>query len=346
LANDRTLKGGKALGDDPKRSKDGLSRRSFLKAAGIVGTLAVAKKAMGQMPTLVAANPLVGTFDMHVHAAPDTASRSVHDLELALKAREMGMRGVVTKNHEFITNDRAYLVRQVVTGIEIFGGITMNYSVGGINPTAVENMIKFTGGCGKIVWLPTHDSANHKFFFTKKADAGGIRVIDSEGKVIPELRKVLKLVAQADIIFATSHVSAKEVLASVKAAKEEGVRKVLVTHAMQSPGELTIDDLKRCVEMGAYIEHCYLTYLMGPQAALGWMKGWKHVSIEDFAKAIREVGADRTVIATDLGQYMNPTPADGLKEFILALKGKGISDEQINWMAKKNPARLLGLESM
>ncbi len=329
-----------------KEEREGLSRRGFLKAAGIIGAVAVAQKATAQMPTLVAANPLVGTIDMHVHAGPDTASRSVNDFELAQKAKELGMRGVVTKNHEFITNDRAYLVRQIIPGIEVFGGITLNESVGGINPEAVDLMLKFTGGCGKIVWLPTHGAANHKSFFAKKPDAGGIRVIDASGNVVPELRKVLKLIAKADIIFATGHVSRKEVLASVKAAKQEGVRKVLVTHAMQSPGELSIDDLKRCVEAGAFIEHCYLTYLMGPQAALGWMKGWKHVSIEEFAKAIKEVGADHCVIATDLGQYMNPIPADGMKEFILGLQSKGITNEQINWMAKKNPARLLGLEPM
>jgi len=329
-----------------KEKKDGISRRGFLKAVGVIGAVTVAQKAMAQMPTLVAANPLVGTIDMHVHAGPDTASRSVNDFELAQKAKELGMRGVVTKNHEFITNDRAYLVRQIISGIEVFGGITLNESVGGINPEAVDLMIKFTGGCGKIVWLPTHGSANHKSFFAKKADAGGIRVIDASGSVVPELRKVLKLIAKADIIFATGHVSGKEILASVKAAKQEGVRKVLVTHAMQSPGELSIDDLKRCVEAGAFIEHCYLTYLMGPQAALGWMKGWKHIPIEEFAKAIKEVGAENCVIATDLGQYMNPIPADGMKEFILALMSKGITQEQINLMAKKNPARLLGLEPM
>jgi hypothetical protein len=283
---------------------------------------------------------------MHVHAGPDTASRSVNDFELAQKAKELGMRGVVTKNHEFITNDRAYLVRQFVQGIEIFGGITLNYSVGGINPVAVENMIKFTGNCGKIVWLPTHNSANHEAFFTKNPNAAGIRVIDASGNVVPELRKVLKVIAKADIIFATGHVSAKEVIASAKAAKEEGVRKILITHAMQSPGELSVDDLKRCVETGAIIEHCYLSYLMGPQAALGWMKGWKHVTIESFANAIKAVGAQNCIVATDLGQYLNPIPTDGLKEFILELQKRGITDEQINWMARKNPARLLGLEPM
>jgi hypothetical protein len=331
---------------DEKSEKRGLSRRSFLKAAGIIGAMSVTGKAMGQMPTLVAANPLVGTFDMHVHAAPDVASRTVHDIDLAQKAKEMGMRGVVTKNHEFITNDRAYLVRQVVSGIEVFGGITLNQSVGGINPVAVDNMIKFTGNCGKIVWLPTHDSANHKSFFAKKPDVGGIRVIEGSGNVIPDLRKILKLVAKADIIIATGHVSAQEVLAVVKAAKEEGVKKILVTHAMQSPGELSTDDMKRCVEMGAFIEHVYLAYLMGPNAHLGWMRGWRHVSMEMYAQAIMALGAERCILATDLGQYLNPTPTDGLKEFILSLGKLGITGEQINWMARKNPARLLGLEPL
>ncbi len=308
--------------------------------------MAVAQKAAAQMPTLVAANPLVGAIDMHVHAAPDVASRSVNDFELAKKAKEMGMRGVVTKNHEFITNDRAYLVRQIISGIEVFGGIVLNQSVGGINPVAVDNMIKFTGGCGKVVWLPTHDAANHKSFFAKKADAGGIRVIDSTGNVIPDLRKIMKMVAKADILLETSHISPKESLAVVKAAKEEGVRKMLVTHAMQSPGEMSLDDLKRCVEMGAYIEHVYLASLMGPQAHLGWMKGWRHVSMDMYAQAIKALGADHCVMATDLGQYLNPIPTDGLKEFILAMKSKGITDDQINLMVRKNPAKLLGLESM
>jgi hypothetical protein len=323
-----------------------MSRRSFLKVTGLLGALTMTGKAFAQMPTLIAANPLIGTFDMHVHAAPDVASRTVHDIELAQKAKEMGMRGVVTKNHEFITNDRAYLVRQVVPGVEVFGGITLNGSVGGLNPVAVDNMIKFTGGCGKIVWLPTHDAAHHKAFFTKKPDAGGIRVIDGSGNVVPELKKILELVGKADIIFATGHVSPKEVLASVKAAKEVGVRRVLVTHALQSPGELSLDDIKRSVEMGAFIEHVYLATLMGPTAHLGWMKGWRHVSMEMYAQAIKAVGAQHCVLSSDLGQYLNPTPTDGLKEFILALVKQGITNEEINWMTRKNPARLLGLEPL
>jgi hypothetical protein len=332
-----------------EKGREGISRRGFLKAAGVIGGVAVAEKTLGQVaqnPSLAAENPLVGAIDMHVHAGPDVASRSLNDLELALRAREVGMRGVVTKNHEFITNDRAYLVRQVVQGIEVFGGITLNHSVGGINPVAVDNMIKFTGNCGKIVWLPTHSAAHHETFFTQRPATVGIRVIDRSGEVIPGLRKVLKLIGKADIIFATGHVSPQESLAAVKAAKGEGVRKILITHAMRSPGEMSVDDMKRGVEMGAFIEHSYLSYLMGPQAARGWMRGGRHVSMDDFATAIQAAGAENCILSTDLGQYLNPAPADGLKEFILELKKQGITEEQINWMVRKNPARLLGLVPM
>jgi hypothetical protein len=174
-------------------------------------------------------------------------------------------------------------VRQVVPGVESFGGITLNYSVGGINPIAVENMIKFTGGCGKVVWLPTHDSANHKSFFAKKPDAGGIRVIDSTGNVAPDVRKIMKMVSKADIILATSHISPKESLAVVKAAKEEGVKKMVVTHAMQS--RRCLDDVKKCVEMGAFIERVPGPE-MGPRLT-GVDEGWRHVSMDMYAEAIK-----------------------------------------------------------
>jgi hypothetical protein len=117
----------------------------------------------------------------------------------------------------------------------------------------------------------------------------------------------------------------------------------VVTHAMQSPGELSLDDIKRCVENGAFIEHCYSSYLMGSQASLAWMRDRKHISMVDFANAINAVGAEHCVIATSLEPYMNPTPPDSLKEFIRALRSQGITDGQIDLMARKNPVQLLGL---
>ena len=74
---------------------------------------------------------------MHVHPDPDVFGRSLTDYELATIARRKGMRGIVIKNHVVTTNDRAALVMQQVPGIEVWGGIVLNKSVGGVNPEAV-----------------------------------------------------------------------------------------------------------------------------------------------------------------------------------------------------------------
>ncbi len=68
--------------------------------------------------------------------------------------------------------------------------------------------------------------------------------------------------------------------------------------------------------------------------------------MDDFAKAIKAVGASNSVIATDLGQPGNPLPAEGFLEFMVELGKRGIGEEEIDCLAKKNPARLLGLEPM
>jgi hypothetical protein len=50
------------------------------------------------------------------------------------------------------------VVRKEVPGIDVFGGISLDLTVGGVNPAAVEWMTKVKGGYGKVVWMPTFDS--------------------------------------------------------------------------------------------------------------------------------------------------------------------------------------------
>jgi hypothetical protein len=288
---------------------------------------------------------LVGCCDTHIHADPDIRPRAINDLELCRKAKELGMRAIVLKNHDFITNDRAYIARLVVPGIEVFGGIALNGSVGGINPLAVETMLQFTGKCARYVWLPTYQSAYEKMIYKKKSDAVGINVVDSSGKILPEVRNVMKIVAKADLILGTGHTSPTEVLAICKAAKEEGVRKVVVTHAMQSALEKSMNDMQQAVAMGAIIEHSYFSHLIGPQSPMAMYRtGRKQVTMDQFANAINILGAENCILSSDTGQSMNPTPADALRDFIIQLMHKGITQDQIDSMTRKNPARLLGLE--
>ena len=104
------------------------------------------------------AQTLSGTIDMHAHGDPDGTARKIDVIDLAKLARAAGMRAIVLKNHYEPTASLAYLVRKEVPGIEVFGGISLDLTVGGVNPAAVDWMTKVKGGYGKVVWLPTFDS--------------------------------------------------------------------------------------------------------------------------------------------------------------------------------------------
>ena len=101
--------------------------------------------------------------------------------------------------------------------------------------------------------------------------------------------------------------------------------------------------MKKAASMGAKLELCAMGTLMGPTAHLAWMRHWRVVKIEETAAAIKAIGAQNFVLATDLGQKNNPLPADGFAAFILSLKARGFSDQELDRMAKQNPAVLLGL---
>src|ERR1700735_2124517 len=101
---------------------------------------------------------LSGVIDIHVHVLSDVRSRSMDAIDVAKLAKKHGMRGLVLKNHHESTAALAYIVRKEVPGIEIFGGIDLDRSVGGINLNAVEQMVLMTGGWGRVVWLPTLDA--------------------------------------------------------------------------------------------------------------------------------------------------------------------------------------------
>jgi hypothetical protein len=314
---------------------------AVLAAAGcfVCGSSALAQVGFPPPPPKV--SPAAGVIDMHVHPDPDVFGRALSDVEMATVARRKGLRGLVLKNHVVTTADRAALAMQAVPGIEIWGGIVLNNAVGGINPSAVEWMHRMSGSRGKVVWLPTFDSDKHVKTLVNK-DGAGLRVA-VDGKVTPQMEEVLKIIARENLLLATGHVHAEEVIAVTRRARELGVKNIIVTHGLTNIPGLTMAQAKQVVQMGAVIEVCYLQFLTGPDAQYAWMKHWTQVGAMSVAAAVKELGADGIVLSTDLGQQGMMTNADGLENMIGAMKAAGVSDTDIDKMMRKNPARLLGL---
>ena len=277
-------------------------------------------------------NPLAGVIDIHVHCAPDSTPRSIDAIDLARLASRRGMRGLVLKNHYQPTASLAYIVRKEVPGIEVFGGVDLNLSVGGMNPFAVEHMAATTGGYGRFVWMSTFDS-EAQVRYSKQARPF-VRVAQG-GQLLPETRQVIAVIAKHNLVMATGHTSAEEGLMLIREARAQGVQHMVVTHAMLQPIHMSDAQMVEAAKMGAYIEFVYN----------GLIGSYKESTFQDYARAIRSVGVEHCILSSDMGQPGNPLHPDGLIALFDGLKKEGITQAEIDRMAKENPARLLGLLS-
>jgi hypothetical protein len=275
-----------------------------------------------------------GAIDMHCHADPDFHPRIADELELLRDACGHGMRGIVSKSHYCPNASRVNIVNSLVEGGDCFGGIVLNPTVGGLNPAAVEATIRFGG---KVVWMPSFYSREHLRCFPefKGAVAGppeGLSVLNDH-MLVAEMHEILDLISQNNVILGTSHCSKEEIAVLVDQAADHNVKKIVITHPYCPVPDLTLDEQEELVNKGAVLELCL--YSAMPISG--------RVSVHDFARTIKKVGAEHVVLATDFGQPFHPTPAEGMRLFCTSLLAVGIKKEEIDVMIKVNPSRLLDL---
>jgi hypothetical protein len=273
---------------------------------------------------------LDGAIDVHVHSYPDDRPRSIDAIEVARIAHARKLRAIVLKNHYDSTAGLAYIVRKVVPGIEVFGGIALNLTVGGINAAAVEHMAAVSGGWGRIVWMPTFDAENQ--VRTSKENRPFVAVTQN-GELLPAVRDVLAVIAKRDLVLATGHSAPRETLLVLREAKRLGVQRMIVTHAMNTPVSMSLVEMQEAASLGAFIEFVGGSLTTADAEA----------RITRYTEAIRQIGPEFCILSSDLGQQGNALPPDGFGEFLVSLRRRGFTSQDVDRMAKQNPARLLGL---
>jgi hypothetical protein len=289
-----------------------------------------AAAAMALVASCAQESPVSGAIDIHVHTLPDDRPRALDGIEAARQARDRGMRAIVLKNHYESTAGLAYVVRKLVPNFEVFGGIDLNLTVGGINPAAVEHMTRVTGGFGRIVWMPTFDAENQVRFSKEKRPFVSV---SRNAELLPEVRQVIGLIAKHNLVLATGHSSSEEGLMLLREAQRQGVRRMVVTHAMNPPIGMTVPQMQEAAKLGAFLE------FVGSSP----VSADARERYDRFADAIRKVGPAFCILSSDLGQMGNPLPVDGFGAFLVALRERGFTQQEIDRMSKENPAKVLGL---
>ena len=283
-------------------------------------------------------------FDFHVHSAPDVVDRLGDDVDLAEWYANAGFDGFVLKSHFESTVGRAALLRHS-TGLEVHGGIALNAQAGGINPAAVAVALAMGG---RVVWMPTVHARAERSPATDPdtADSGGdssslaafSRQVATDSYAAPPLDwttqvplgRILELIAEADAVLATGHLSSAEVAWLIPAAAAAGVRRIVLTHPSFTHPAISAEEVRTLTDGGALAEVTayQLFHQEGCDASF-------------LAAFIRRVGPDRIILSSDAGQPDSPHPPEALHQLIDALSGEGLDRARLVTMASEVPLRLV-----
>lgn len=286
---------------------------------------------------------LKGAIDMHAHTHPALFKRPIDDMDLAQIAMEYGMRGFVLKDHDSPTTGRAYFVKKIYPEVEPVGAVVLNRSVGGINPYVVQSAIQYGA---RVIWMPSNHSKWHAEYFKisdypqlgrrqRQLPGPGVTILDQNGQITPETLTILDLIAEADVCVATGHLSLPEIRILQDEANKRGIKKFLVTHANWALCRLDLEVQKELIDKGAYLEYVAVScsspifFEQNPEELAAW---------------INELGGDRLILSSDLGQISAAPHPEGMRMLIAALLDIGVPYHTLEQMLQGNPPILLNLD--
>jgi hypothetical protein len=300
--------------------------------ASLIGLGLVAKPLVGAAQSsreAEGARLLKGALDLHFHMDPNTPDR-IRGAGIAevMAARAAGMRGLVIKDHNEPTAPLAYHLRQVVSGLELYGGFVLNRPNGGANPAGVEWMAtQIRGEPGRIVWMPAGDS--EKEIRESKNPNGPFVAVSRNGELIPEVKEIISIIAKHGLTVASGHIVPEDALMVFREAKRQGVQHMIATHAFDLAGKMTVAQMKEAADLGAWIEFDFRNTLEGGRM-----------------DAIRQVGPERCFISefwTKVDEPREYAGAAGVGAFAEVMRAHGFTNRELEVMFKENPAKALGL---
>ena len=293
-------------------------------------------------------------IDMHVHVGPEYLQRRDTAQALVEEGRRAGF-GAVMKNHFQPTTSWVSLALRPDDKVRFAGAVVLNASVGGVDEHGVRAAMSGwkrdvrspdPQRGGAVVWLPTLSAEAHlnlynrrempeqwgvKGKYSRYVPIGcGFRLDENDGKIMAGVDRMLKAVAENDLVLATGHLNATETVNLIARAHAAGVRRIVMTHPLFQATNQEVDVLvKMWREYGAYSELAFINIAMD------------HLAYEQYVEVIEAVGPEGVVLTTDLGQVMNTDVADGWRQYIAELKRRQVSEDDITRMSVLNPHRIL-----
>ena len=264
---------------------------------------------------------LEGSFDLHVHSAPDPLIDCRFDaIDTGLYAQEADMAGFALMSAHYTTVPIAGMLSRMYPGLNVVGGLVLNHFTGGLNIESVQAAADLGA---RILWMSSVGGGD-----CTGISGQNIQLIDKDGKIQPQVEEILDIVDRYDMLLAHNYASSKEALSLFRLAKEKDLQKMLVTYNFGASSTESLDEL---ASLGVYVEYPFENCM--PSSA--------RITIADLVSDVRSIGVENCVITSGFGQSVNPPSAEGMRMAIATLLNSGLEAREVSLMVKVNPLSLV-----
>jgi hypothetical protein len=152
------------------------------------------------------------------------------------------------------------------------------------------------------------------------------------GVLTDDAREIVALCKRYDGVLETGHLSPEEAFAILKEGKNQGLKRMVVTHANSSMTPYSLEQQKAFVELGAVINFCFEPYLSKVSGG--------SLPMRDLSTLIREIGVENVVLGSDAGASIFPTAVECIHMMINSLVITAFTNEEITQMVNITPNRI------
>ncbi len=290
---------------------------------------------------------LAGAVDCHIHACPHLNGRSVTVFEAVRQAAASGMRAIGLMDNFCNSAGYAALANSELghLGVDVFGGLIMQPTAGGITAAAAQAALGYGYGPGtaaRFISLPTHHT---RYIATREGRSPAFLEttfgVPANGIVPDPVPEIMDMVAEADAVFDCGHVSGPEAVALAEEARRRGLTRIRTHGNRYAP-----DEIRAIVAAGGVVEFSFFILTHAVTVELTHVDQEKHkvtgggITIGDMAERIRAAGPAHAILSSDCGVFLLPPPVEGFREFLLLAESAGFTPAEIRLMSSTNPAKL------
>lgn len=250
--------------------------------------------------------------DMHVHSNPDCSPlhpQHASNEDVVKLCHDAGMHGFVLKTHMWPAVGLAKKLNEMYDDFTVYPSVSLNLTAGGPYPWVMDMAIK---NGARFVWLPTWSSINDKkcaggftqLVINEKSneylqdipDEQFYTVCDENGELKDNIKKIIEMAKEANIVLGTGHGTTEEALQVMRYANSIGYKKVVFTHPACNLDAYSMDQLKEFAQLGGVIE--LTTLCVQPEINTMTPQLWK--------ETCEACGYDHCMLSSD--QFFDWTP--------------------------------------